>query len=289
MTRRIVSLLPPFLFASVLAAQTFTAKVVGVSDGDTITVYDGNQQTKIRLEGIDCPEDGADFSQRAKQRTSDLAFGKEVRIVGKDFDQYGRLVARVHVEDTDVSLALVEAGLAWHYKQYSDDPVLAAAETVARAQKVGIWSQPNPIPPWEYRVRTPRGLVTADSGSSTVYHGNSRSRVYHAPICQYYDCANCTVLLESKEEAARQGFRPHEQCAGAPSTSSKAPASASATATGSSSQSGTVYHGNSSSKVYHAPGCQHYNCKNCTVALKSKEEAAQRGFRPHSGRGGCVG
>jgi endonuclease YncB( thermonuclease family) len=77
-------------------AQTFTAKVVGISDGDTITVYDGIQQTKIRLEGIDCPEDGADFSHRAKQFTSELVFGKEVRIVGKEFDKRKRLLYLSH-------------------------------------------------------------------------------------------------------------------------------------------------------------------------------------------------
>jgi endonuclease YncB( thermonuclease family) len=278
------------------ASQTFTAEVVGVSDGDTITVYDGRQQTTIRVEGIDCPDDGADFSQRAKQFTSELVFGKEVRIVGKEMDNYGRLVATVRVGETDVSLALVEAGLAWHYKYYSSDPVLAVAETVARAKKIGIWSIPDSVPPWEIRnpeLRQSHGLVSSGGATSRagagslVYHGNSKSHVYHAPGCQHYDCSNCTVLLNSKEEAATQGFRPHVQCAGAAASST-----ASATATGSAvptgtqpTQSGTIYHGNASSKVYHGPGCQHYSCKNCTVVLRSQEEAASRGFRPH---GQCV-
>lgn len=125
------------------------------------------------------------------------------------------------VAGTDVSLALVEAGLAWHYKQYSDDPILAAAELVARSKKVGVWSLQNPIPPWEYRSggSASRGFV--DSGQREtpalggVYHGNRRSKVYHAPGCQHYDCSNCTVELASKEEAARQGFRSHVQCVGA--------------------------------------------------------------------------
>jgi endonuclease YncB( thermonuclease family) len=282
------------------AGQDFTASVVGVSDGDTITVYDGMQQTEIRLEGIDCPEESADFSQRAKQHTSDLVFGRQVRIVGKELDKYGRLVARVHVENVDVSLSLVESGLAWHYKHYSNDPVLAAAETLARAKKVGVWSLPNPTPPWETRNPTlreasagaPRGLLSSSS-TSIVYHGNSKSRVYHGPGCQHYDCSNCKVQLTSKEEAARLGFRPHVQCAGSAASSPAAvvprpTAAASSSPANRVTASETIYHGNASSKVYHGPGCQHYNCKNCTVTLKSKEEAAQRGFRPHSGRGGCV-
>ena len=122
--RNMAFALSVFVLALSASAQTFTAKVVGVHDGDTITVYDGREQTRIRLDGIDCPELGADFSQRAKQFTSGLVFGKQVRIEGKERDRYERLVARVLVNGTDVSVALVEAGLAWHYKQYSNDQVL---------------------------------------------------------------------------------------------------------------------------------------------------------------------
>ncbi len=193
------------LVAFSLFGQSFQAKVVGISDGDTITVYDGGQQTRIRLEAIDCPENGADFSSRAKQLTSDLVFGKQVRIEGKERDQYGRLVARVFVGDTDVSLSLVEAGLAWHYKQHSDDPVLAAAEVVARAKELGLWSLPNPTPPWEFRS----GTANVGPPRSGPYHGNARSKVFHAPGCQHYDCKNCTVILASKGQAAQKGFRPH--------------------------------------------------------------------------------
>ena len=84
--------------------QTFDAKVVGVNDGDTITVYDGREQARIRLDGIDCPESGTDFSQRAKQFTSDLVFGKQVRIEGKESDRFSRLVARVIVDEIDLAM-----------------------------------------------------------------------------------------------------------------------------------------------------------------------------------------
>ncbi len=118
--------------------------------------------------------------------------------------------------------------------------------------------------------------------SSGPYHGNSRSKVYHAAGC--HDCKNCTVELASAEEAKSRGFRPHESCTGHKSDTT---ASASTIAEPP-SVSGVTYHGNRKSKVYHARGCRYYTCKNCTVILKSREEAAQKGFRPHSGRGGCV-
>ena len=83
--RRMASILLLLLpLSAALGAQSFTAKVVGVHDGDTITVYDGREQTRIRLEGIDCPETSADFSTRAKQLTSNLVFGKQVRVEGGD-------------------------------------------------------------------------------------------------------------------------------------------------------------------------------------------------------------
>lgn len=106
---------------------------------------------KIRLEGIDCPELGQDVGTRAKQFTSTLVFSKDVEVKAYCPDRYGRMVARVYVGDQDVSLELVRAGLAWHFKKYSSDPVLADAEEQARREKKGLWSMPNPVPPWEYR------------------------------------------------------------------------------------------------------------------------------------------
>lgn len=90
-------------------------------------------------------------SSKAKQFTSNLVFRKHVHILPKEKDRYGRLVARVRVDDTDVSLELVKAGLAWHYKKYSSDPALAGAEQQARAEGVGVWSLADPIPPWELK------------------------------------------------------------------------------------------------------------------------------------------
>ncbi len=200
-----------------LLAQDFTAKCVGVTDGDTITVLVGVEQVKIRLEGIDAPERGQDFSNRAKQFTSNLVYGKHVHIVPKEKDLYGRLVARVRVDDRDVSMDLVKVGLAWHYKKYSDDPTLAAAEREAKAERIGVWSLADPIPPWELKQGEggtwSRAVAEPSSvAPGTVYHGNLRSRIYHGPGCRYYNCKNCTREFSSKEEAHRAGFRGCKIC-----------------------------------------------------------------------------
>jgi len=87
---------------------------------------------RILLEGIDCPESGQDFGAKAKVFTSGLVFGKDVEVKEYNLDRYGRTVARVYVDSKDLSLELVQAGLAWHFKKYSSDVVLAEAEEQAR-------------------------------------------------------------------------------------------------------------------------------------------------------------
>jgi len=133
------------------AQERFTGNVVGVADGDTISVLRDGRSVRVRLEGIDCPEKGQDFSARAKQFTSDLTFGKEVTVDVRDVDRYGRLVARISVGGQDVSVALVRAGLAWHFTKYSRDPILAEGEQSARTAKRGLWGQGSPTAPWEFR------------------------------------------------------------------------------------------------------------------------------------------
>ncbi|MDA1097167.1 MAG: thermonuclease family protein, partial [Chloroflexi bacterium] len=95
--------------------EVFSGEVVGITDGDTIRVMHGGEAVRVRLEGIDAPENAQDFSQRAKQLTSSLTFRKVVRVDVRDVDRYGRLVARVAAEGQDVSVTLVRQGLAWHY------------------------------------------------------------------------------------------------------------------------------------------------------------------------------
>jgi endonuclease YncB( thermonuclease family) len=128
----------------------FSGRVVTVVDGDTIGVLRDGHEVRIRLDGIDAPESGQDFWQQAKQFMTDAAFDKIVAVSGDEIDRFGRLIARVRVDGRDLSVAVVEAGFAWHFVRHSQDAVLAAAERAAQKRRLGLWSQPNPIPPWEY-------------------------------------------------------------------------------------------------------------------------------------------
>jgi endonuclease YncB( thermonuclease family) len=135
------------------AAAPFSGRCTAVLDGDTIEVLHGRRTERIRLEGIDCPERGQPFSRRARQFTSALLFGHDVEVLPKTIDSYGRMVARVRVGGKDASMELVRAGLAWHYRHYSHDRELAAAEARSRAERLGVWSRAGAVPPWEYRAR----------------------------------------------------------------------------------------------------------------------------------------
>jgi micrococcal nuclease len=139
-------------FCTAFTSRSETGRVVGVSDGDTITIlHDDYSQEKIRLFGIDCPEKSQAFGQRAKQFTSSLVYGKVVRIRRMDEDRYGRTVAWIFHGNTNVNAELVRAGYAWHFRKYSDDLELQRLEDEARKSRRGLWVYPNPVPPWEYR------------------------------------------------------------------------------------------------------------------------------------------
>lgn len=198
------------------ASEAFTGKVVGVTDGDTISVLRAGQAVKVRLDGIDCPERGDPFSAAAKKLTSKLAFGKEVRVEQTDVDHWGRVVGRVDVGGIDLSVALVRAGLAWHYVKYSSDPILATAEAAARAAKVGLWSEPSPRPPWEVRQGRKGDTASASPASSqpaaSAFRGNQSSHVFHTASCQHSSCKNCVVPFSSREQAIAAGYRPAGCC-----------------------------------------------------------------------------
>lgn len=137
---------------------SLAGKVVGVADGDTITVLDDeNTQHKIRLQGIDAPEKGQAFGTVSKQNLSSLVFGKVVDVECDKLDRYGRMVAKVSIDGVDVGLEQIRAGLAWHYKQYqneqstTDRKAYTDAEDNARNKKSGLWKDAQPVAPWNFR------------------------------------------------------------------------------------------------------------------------------------------
>ena len=134
----------------------WSGEVVGITDGDTITVLHSKtlKDVKIRLYGIDCPEGGQPFSKKAKQFTSKMVFGKVVEVKVMATDRYGRTVALVAVNKQILNEELLKAGYAWVYYQYCHEIICHAwadYQFAAKLDKRGLWRDPDPIPPWEFR------------------------------------------------------------------------------------------------------------------------------------------
>jgi endonuclease YncB( thermonuclease family) len=198
------------------ATQSFDARVIGVADGDTVTVLDANNlQHKIRVAGIDAPEKGQPFGDRSKQSLSRAVMGKPVRVEWQKQDRYGRLVGKVWVappdatcrqppcpKTLDAGLAQLTVGLAWHFKKYENEQSeedrlrYAFAEEEARARKAGLWSQPDPIPPWDWRNGPKDGPVK-----------KSKSGICHAPDSPSYASVKKFEAFPTLEACLASGGR----------------------------------------------------------------------------------
>jgi endonuclease YncB( thermonuclease family) len=139
-----------------LAYAGFTGPVVSVLDGDTIEVLHNTYPERVRLSGIVCPEKDQPYGHKAKQAASALVFGRDVILQTHGQDKYNRTMADVLLRDgTNVNHEMVKQGWCWWYRKYAPrDTVLEGLEKDAREAKRGLWADPQPMPPWEWRKRT---------------------------------------------------------------------------------------------------------------------------------------
>jgi endonuclease YncB( thermonuclease family) len=203
--------------------ESFEPRVVGVLDGDTIDVRAGNAPPyRIRLAGIDAPEKGQAFGDNSKKNLSDWVFQKVVRIEWDKKDRYGRILGKVFVtrpdvcakapcpETFDVNLAQISSGYAWHYKQYeneqskTDRQMYEKAEQDARKQKLGLWRDAYPIPPWEWR-HGPSKSIPETPGEGPVR--KSRNNICHDPSMSTYSSVQHFTSFQTLEECIASGGR----------------------------------------------------------------------------------
>jgi endonuclease YncB( thermonuclease family) len=151
------------------AAESLAGKVVGVTDGDTITVLVERHPIKVRLAEIDTPERGQPWANRAKQALSEKVFGQVVELQVVDTDRYGRTVAKVYRDGRDINREMVREGHAWVYRKYLRDPSLLEDEQNAREARAGVWGLPEAhrVPPWVWR----NGGLTRQPQRSAVEPG----------------------------------------------------------------------------------------------------------------------
>lgn len=150
------------------ATYDINCKVVGISDGDTFTcLTNDKQQIKVRMNQIDAPESKQDFGQASKQALSGMIFGKVVGLKTNGTDKYGRTIAEAFYDDKNINKAMVEQGMAWAYREYMTDNEYASLETTARSNTTGLWSQPNPTYPSDFR-RMGKGQTTAPTQTQEI-------------------------------------------------------------------------------------------------------------------------
>ena len=177
--------------------QTFTGKVVGVKDGDTIEVLRSGKAVTVRLHGVDTPESGQPFGTRAKQFTAARVYGEPVTVRVVDTDRYGRLVGRVAQQGDELNDALVGAGLAWWYEEYApDDRRLRRLQSRARTRDRGLWSRPHPVPPWDWRDGERAAGQTSQSPTTGLRYDpdgadrNCSDFSRHAAAQRFYEAAS---------------------------------------------------------------------------------------------------
>jgi endonuclease YncB( thermonuclease family) len=192
--------------------KPFNGLVVTVADGDTVEVIPDGEPTpiRIRLEEVDTPELDEPYGRDAMIYTRILLLKKRVHVLGHDVDRYERLVARVTAAGRDISLALLQMGLACHFTQFTSDPELAKAAERARSHGAGFWAPQAPKPRCT-GIAAKSQTGTPVQGPVT-FRGNVNSRLYHASTCANANCPNCTRVFSSEADAKAAGFTPAGDC-----------------------------------------------------------------------------
>lgn len=159
-TMKFLILVFALFLSSFVQASELHGKVVGITDGDTVTIVDeSRQQYKIRLAGIDAPEKKQPFGNASKKSLSDFIYNKSIIVETTKNDRYGRVVGKILLDGQDINKLQIERGMAWFYRKYQNELVLddrlayLHAEQNAKANNLGVWSDSNPLAPWEYRKR----------------------------------------------------------------------------------------------------------------------------------------
>lgn len=197
---------------SFAASQSeFRGRVVNVADGDTLTVLTkSKERVRVRLSEIDAPEMGQPFGRRSKQSLSSLCSNATAQVRREDTDRYGRVIGRVICRGVDTNAEQVRLGLAWVYDSYVKERSFYRLQEAAREQGLGLWSEPNPVAPWDWR----RGERGDAAGAGAVVQGNRNSKIYHVPGCPSYGAMSKKNVVEFSDEAAAKaaGFRKAGNC-----------------------------------------------------------------------------
>lgn len=199
-------------------AEPLRVRVVNVLDGDSLRVTHGDRELEVRLHGIDAPEYGQPGSAAARAALRKLTGGGTLTLTPVTIDRFGRTVGELHRDGEHLNRTLVAEGHAWVFRRFAEDPALLRAEAQARAAGRGLWSEPAPLPPWEWRDRQETAAtkpLRSDPSASCLIKGNVSSRgerIYHVPGQEYYEATRISPRKGerwfcSEAEARAAGWR----------------------------------------------------------------------------------
>ena len=199
--------------------KTLPARLVSVTDGDSINVVLQDKETEIRLYGIDAPEIRQTHGKESAQALKELLASRKLTVTPVTEDSYHRIVALIFADRTNVGAAMVANGQAWVYTKYCTESFCIRwqkNEKKARKAKRGLWRDTSPQAPWEWRTTQRwKQAVTIPEIPKTIgmaYSGNVKSRVFHRSTCKDYHCKNCTQFFTDRKQALAAGFKPCGIC-----------------------------------------------------------------------------
>lgn len=217
-----VSLVAVVMLAMPVSCWAWEGKVIGVSDGDMITVMHDGREERLRLFGVDTPDEPQEFGKEAREFTSERVLGKIVEVMPVTQDRHGNTVAIVTVGGAALNRELARSGLAWVYSGSCTRPECTewkGMETDARMKRIGLWSAANPTAPWDFRRSGGNAFPTTQARSTEVeredtliYHADIVRRIYHAPGCPEYNCKNCIADFKGRMKAQKAGYKPCPVC-----------------------------------------------------------------------------
>lgn len=188
---------------TIKSGQTLSGRIVRVADGDTVTLLTSSKdQVRIRLAEIDAPESGQPFGSASKKSLSRMCASSNATVRVQDIDRYGRVVGRVYCGGVDANAVQVQDGMAWVYDSYVRDKDLYRLQQSARESNLGLWTDPKPVKPWEWRRGSRGDAAGATDGN---VQGNRNSKIYHIPGCPSYGSMSKKNVQEFSSESAAQG------------------------------------------------------------------------------------
>jgi endonuclease YncB( thermonuclease family) len=132
-------------------AELIDARVTHIGDGDSLSVCIAGQEARVRLLYVDAPEYRQPFGKEARRSLGELCADRVARLSWQQKDRYGRILARVSCQEIDVNAEQVRRGMAWVSSLDKPEEGFYAAQRQARESGLGLWSDPDRIPPWQWR------------------------------------------------------------------------------------------------------------------------------------------